>query len=309
MVSVICLCYNQVRFVKEALDSVVNQTYDEIELIIVDDGSTDGSQSAINNWIAEHDDVPFIHLKENEGSTRAFNRGLALASGKYVIDLATDDILLQNRVAEQVKYFEKLDDQVGVIYGDAQYVDESGHQLDRHFANKRLTASEGDVYEKLIDTYFIPTPTMMIRKKVLDELGGYDESLAYEDFDFWIRSARNWRYAYQPKVLTYVRKSRSSLSSGWYLKGDAQLHSTYLICEKIKKINKTKSENEALVRRLQFELRQSVFSGNHEEFNLFYQLLKELQKPRFAYRMLNVLNRRRLNLSPIRAFYHKLRFD
>ncbi|MDP4680807.1 MAG: hypothetical protein NWS46_10620, partial [Cyclobacteriaceae bacterium] len=67
---------------------------------------------------------------------------------------------------------------------------------------------------------------------VLLELNGYDEKLAYEDFDFWIRSSRKWQYQYQSEILTKIRKTVGSLSSRVYSKNDKQLHSTYLVCKK-----------------------------------------------------------------------------
>lgn len=306
MVSVICLCYNQARFVEEALDSVISQSYEELELIVVDDGSIDDSKAMIRKWLLMHSTIPFVNLKENLGNTTAFNRGLELASGKYVIDLAADDVLNSNRVEKQIEFFEQQESNVGVIYSDAMYISEQGRQLQRHFANDRLVPYKGDVYERVIDTYFIPPPTMMIKKEVLDQMGGYDGSLAYEDFDFWIRSARYWQYAYQDDVLTYIRKSDHSHSKGWYKKNDKQLHSTFKVCKKIQASIQTKNEQLALVRRVKFELRQSCFSGNHDEFDLFFELLQELTPVPTKYIMMSQLNKLKLDLSWFRNAYHKL---
>lgn len=309
MVSVICLCYNQARFVKEALDSVVKQSYKNIELIVADDGSNDDSKEVIQEWLLDHDEVPFVNLKENLGNTSAFNKGLRLAQGKYVIDLAADDVLISNRIEKQVAFFEQQGPDVGVIYSDANYISEKGRLLQRHFSNPRLIPYEGDIYKRVIDTYFIPPPAMMIKKEVLDELNGYDESLAYEDFDFWVRSARSWQYAYQSEVLTLIRKSENSHSKGWYKKNDKQLYSTFMVCKKIQKLNQNKFEGLALIRRVKFELRQSCFSGNHDEFALFFELFQELSPVPTKYILMWRLNRLRLDLSWLRNAYHKLLFS
>ncbi len=79
---------------------------------------------------------------------------------------------------------------------------------------------QGDVYRDMLTTYFIPGPTMMIRREVFAALGGYDESLSYEDFDFWVRSSRIYRYAFLNERLTSIRKLKSSMSTGWYVPGD-----------------------------------------------------------------------------------------
>ncbi|MEO9967542.1 MAG: glycosyltransferase [Reichenbachiella sp.] len=308
LVSVICLCYNQQKFLCEALDSVQNQTYDNIQLIIVDDASTDGSKERIKSWLSGKSDVPFLDHSVNLGSTTAFNTGLALASGDYIIDLAADDVLCLDRVEKQVRFFETLGHEVGVIYSDAMYINADSEPQALHFDQSRLVSHVGDIYADVIDTYFIPTPTMMMRREVLDELQGYDESLAYEDFDFWVRSARNWQYQYQSDVLTKIRKSQWSYSTNWYKKGDPQLYSTYLICLKIRDLNRSQEENIALLNRIRFEMRQSFLSGNHREFDLFHLLYTDLGESSWIYTLLKILNRLKLNFSIVRSFYHKLRF-
>jgi len=128
---------------------------------------------------------------------------------------------------------------------------------------------------------------MMVRRIVLESMGGYDEALAYEDFDFWVRSSRNFYYAFLDERLTMIRQSENSMSSGWYKPGDPQLHSTYLICRKIKSLNRTAGEQESLIKRLRYELRQAVFTRNVKEATLFYDFLAELSRRTIADRVLH----------------------
>lgn len=301
-VSVILLCHNQSPFVAEALQSVWQQAYAPIQLIVVDDASTDGSTEVIKNLLKDKPQVPFVGLRENRGNCAAFNEGLKLATGKYIIDLAADDVLMPERVGEQVEFFESLGEEYGVIYSNARYIDKNGDLIKNHFSNKS-DPPQHDVYEEIISTYFIPPPTMMMRKKVLDELGGYDNSLAYEDFDFWVRSARKYKYAYQPLVLTAIRKVEGSLSSMAYRKHDRQLHTTYLVCEKIKKMNITASEDEALIRRIKYESRHAVISANFEEADLFLQMLRSFGKLPVYYRCLAQISRSKIKLHRLRSTY------
>lgn len=288
-VSVICLCYNQSRFVREALDAVLHQSYANIEIIIVDDASTDNSQEVIRQWMNDRGEVPFIDLKQNVGNTTAFNQGLHLATGQYVIDLACDDVLCVDRVRTQVNYFERQPKNVGVIYSDVQYIAESGELLPTHFSDSDREAYVGNVFEKLIDTYFIPPPSMMIRKDVFSELNGYDENLAYEDFDFWIRSSRHWDYQYQSDILTKVRKTRHSHSTHYGEKYDLQLKSTVIICRKIHSLINSPGEREALVNRLKYEMRHAFLYGQKEELMAFGDILNELGANSPYYRLLNKL--------------------
>ena len=270
LVSVICLCYNHETFVAEALRSVSQQTYDAVELIIVDDASTDRSVEVIQSCLQENKldgSVGTCFLSQNVGNCAAFNRGLALARGTYVIDFATDDIMLPERIEQQVAFFEELDATYGVIFSEAQYIDEQGRPLYYHYRDRLKhirPIPTGDIYAQLLSTYFIASPTMMIRKRVLDELDGYDERLAYEDFDFWIRSARNYRYAYQDVCTTRIRKHASSMSTHCYRRGDPQLYSTYRVCLKAQELNRTEEERRALVKRVKYELRQAVRGGELE---------------------------------------------
>ena len=314
LVSVICLCYQHEKFVAEALQSVYRQTYPNVELIVVDDASSDGSVSAIQSFLSENDTrypIKTCFLPQNLGNCAAFNRGLALATGKYVIDFATDDIMTRDRIAQQVAFFETLDSTYGVIFSEARYIDEQGtpglyHHRDqlRHIR----PVPSGDLYAQLLSTYFIASPTMMMRKSVLDELGGYDEQLAYEDFDFWIRSSRRYRYAYQDVCTTQIRQHATSMSTGWYQPGDPQLHSTYLVCRKAQQFNRTEAERQALVTRVRYELRQALISSYPEETGLLLNLLEDVEGIDGLYRILRFIIRQRVAYRGLRSVLPLIRY-
>jgi glycosyltransferase involved in cell wall biosynthesis len=314
LVSVICLCYNHRRFVREAVVSVLNQSYKNIQVIVADDASTDNSIEEINKLKAQYSTIELLLLPKNIGNCRAFNEALKLARGEFIIDFATDDLMMLNRVEKQVAFFESLDSTVGLVYTDAEYIDEDGKFIRNHFEylfHKGLLSHvpQGDVYREVLTTYFIPGPTMMVRREVFAALNGYDESLSYEDFDFWVRSSRIYRYAFLNERLTSIRKLKTSMSTGWYVPGDRQLHSTYLICKKAHQLNRDKGDELALITRVRYEFRQSVLSGNHEEASLFFDLLKELNGVRLAERMLKLLHRSGIPLAPLRKVYHWIRYS
>lgn len=256
LVSVICLCYNHQEFVAEAVNSILNQTYTNIELIIVDDASADKSSRIIQDLAVSNPAIKFIQLEKNVGNCTAFNIGLRQSNGEYIIDFAADDILLPQRIEIGVKALEKLGKEHGVQFSDAQLIDAHGNLLGLH-SDKYLheTIPTGDIYLDLIKNYFICAPTMLIRKDVLELLNGYDESLAYEDFDFWIRSARHFKYVYLSDVLVKRRVLSNSMRSTQFTKGSKQLKSTYRVCLKINELNKTKAERNALKFRLIYELK------------------------------------------------------
>lgn len=313
LVTVVCLCYNQSEFVKEAVDSVLRQTYNAIQLIIVDDASTDSSVERIQQILSSHPSVESVFLEKNMGNCAAFNRALLLARGEFIVDFAADDVMTPHRIERQVDLFSTLDESYGVVFSDAVYIDEEGKYLRNHYDylfRKGLLSviPEGDVYRHVLSAYCIASPTMLIRKKVMDALRGYDENLSYEDFDFWVRSSRMYKYAFQDEKLTMIRKRKRSMSTELYKRGDKQLHSTYLVCKKAMALNRDGDDVRALAKRLKYELRQSVFSQNYDEAVLFYDLLRQTGYDTGVDKMLFFINKFRLPLSYVRRWYHQLRF-
>jgi glycosyltransferase involved in cell wall biosynthesis len=255
-VTVICLCYNQARFVNDAIRSVFTQTYENVELIIVDDASTDNSVKEITNTLKDHTEVKFIQLSANKGNCRAFNHALSFATGEYIIDLAADDILLKERITKGVVALNEAGDTFGVNFTDADWIDEDGTHVYKHsdrFPHHSIPT--GEVYKPLIERFFICSPSMMFRRKVIDALGGYDELLAYEDFDFWIRSSRAFKYCYTPDVLVKKRIVKDSMSEKQFTRRSPQLRSTYRVCEKILDLNRSDDEKRALGKRIRYEMR------------------------------------------------------
>ncbi|MEQ8927684.1 MAG: chondroitin polymerase, partial [Fulvivirga sp.] len=119
--------------------------------------------------------------------------------------------------------------------------------------------------------YFICAPTMMTKKIVFDYLEGYDENLMYEDFDFWVRSARKFKYCYTDEVLVSRRKLKGSMSDQQYRRKSLQMESTFAVCQKIKGLNKNKKENNALKRRIYLEMRQCI---KYLNWKLLFKYLK-----------------------------------
>lgn len=279
LVSIICISYNHAPFIKEALDSVFNQSYKNIEVIVMDDGSIDGSQEVIIEMLSDRE-VTFIGHQENVGYTKTFNEGLAKATGEFIIDFALDDVMKLDFVASGMKRFEKLDHSTGVVYSNADYIDEKSNVIGNHndiLFKKRMINHlvEGDIFFWLLKRYFICTPTMIIRKEVFDRLGGYDETLAYEDFDFWVRSSRYWDYAYLNEIHMQKRKLETSMSASRYRHWqNEQLASVLKVCTKAFHLCKTKREFQSLHSRLNYEYRQCLRNDANELAGKYLELIK-----------------------------------
>ena len=275
LVSVICLCYNHEEYVVEALNSVINQAYPNIELLIADDFSSDNSVSVIKSWLESHPDITFITNKTNLGNTKTFNTLAKIATGEYIIDLAADDILLPNCVEKQVTTFQNSGyKKLGIVYGNLIEIEGNGNFLRNYYTNEDEPKS-GDIYKMVIGrTTQICSVSSMIKKSVLEKLDFYDENLDYEDLDLWIRVSRNFEFEYIPEVLTKKRVLSNSLSSHFLFKNNSKTKklntSTLKILIKAYKLNQSKEEHKALLGRIRFEMYKFIKARN---FILLFKLL------------------------------------
>jgi glycosyltransferase involved in cell wall biosynthesis len=280
LVTVICLCHNQAPYVRAALESALRQDYPAIELIACDDASSDGSAELIRGMAGEYGFQSLL-LRQRQGNCRAFNAALRHAQGRYIIDLAADDLLLPGRARRGVEVLDALDTGWGVHFCDAELIDAANRSLGTHYPRDRsgrLTAEvpQGDVYREVLRRYFISPPTVMVRKEVFDFLGGYDEALAYEDFDFWVRSSRAYCYAFSDEVLVRRRVLPSSLSRRQMLPCNPLTLSTVQVCEKAFALNRSPAENEALAERCRYELKWACLTDHWETADRYRALLRSL---------------------------------
>ena len=262
LVSIIAICYNHEKYLLECLQSVVNQTYRNVELIIVDDCSGDESQQKILKFYNDNPTFQYIFNEENIGNCRSFNKAFKISKGKYIIDLSTDDVLLPKKVELQVEKFEKSAS-IGVVFSDADFIDENSNYLGN--IKNTLKLPIGNVYEDVLAGKSFTMPvTMMVRRTIIEQLDGYDANLSYEDFDFWVRASRICQFDYVPEMLSYQRIVKGSHSSKSILKKNQLVQSSVKVCHKAFLLNETESENKALVIRLRMELLRCAFTENFE---------------------------------------------
>ena len=216
LVTVIAICFNHERFVLECLEGIRSQTYPNVQLIVVDDCSTDDSARIIRGWVRDTGvDCALILHDENRGVCRTRNEALALARGEYVSSVSTDDVWAPEKIALQVERMAELPPSVGVLYADADLMDEQGRPLPGTFLERlgRMRRTpEGEVYEALLEQNFIPAMTTLVRTRCYETVGGFDETLDYEDWDMWLRIAREYEFAHLPRVVARYRLHPSSLS-------------------------------------------------------------------------------------------------
>lgn len=267
LVSVVCLAYNHETYVVEALESVLNQNYPNIELLIADDCSSDNSVAVIKKWLQNHPDIQFFANKTNLGNTKTFNNAVKHAKGDFIIDLAADDVLLPHCVSRQVAAFQNTKyPNLGIVYGNLIQMDENGTYLNDYYTEEDHPES-GNIYKMVIGrTTKICSVSSMVKKTVFETVGYYDETLAYEDLDLWIRASRFFDFEYIPEILVKKRELTASLSAHFTKKNNAKTkrlnESTFEILKKAFQLNRTKEEHKALLDRIRFELYKSITSRN-----------------------------------------------
>jgi glycosyltransferase involved in cell wall biosynthesis len=204
LVSVIIPCYNEKIYISEALDSVLNQSYDDIEVIVVDDGSSDGSKSVVRSY---GDDVQLLR-QENRGAPAARNRGLETAMGEYVKFLDADDVLIPGSLQQQVHQAEGVADKgKKIVFGDAVWVDENGNKLDGYGDLRKKKPDEDPVTHILYANPLTSSP--LHRREYLLDVGGFNTTIPGpgDENDLHLRLALSGvEFVYRPTPVYYFRQ-------------------------------------------------------------------------------------------------------
>lgn len=202
-VSVIIPTYQSVQFIREAVESVLAQTYKDYEVIVVDGGSTDGTREVLDSY---GNRIKVISQK-TKGISNARNIGVSASKGKYIAFIDSDDLWLPNKLEAQTKFFESKPNIVGLIYSDTLFFTEEGVSEPKYKTLfQALKPYRGRVLKHLLNRNFIPASTVMMRKICFEKVGYFDESLSLcEDIDMWIRVAESFEIDYQGIVLAKNR--------------------------------------------------------------------------------------------------------
>ncbi len=206
-VSVVIPAYNSAAFLREAIQSVLNQTYSDFEVVVVDDGSTDNTESVVRSF---GDRVSYLK-QDNRGAGAARNHGIKRSKGKYVAFLDSDDLWLPGKLAEQIPLLDR-DAEIGLVYSDWAVVPEQGDAEPSYLRNR--PAASGYVFDELVQSGFILTSGTVVRRSCLDEVGDFDETLSIaQDFDLWLRICYRWKIARVNKPFVIKRNRDGNLSS------------------------------------------------------------------------------------------------
>lgn len=229
LVSIIILTYNSLKFIEKCLESVLNTNYEKFEIVIVDNGSTDGTVELIQKRFGEEEKIKLIVNRENVGFAEGNNVGAKFAKGKYIVFLNADTIVDPNWINEVVKVMENNPD-IGVcqskllLMDKPEFFDSAGDFIDKYGVMMRRGGDipEKDIgqYDRVEEIFSARGAAMIIRKDLFEEIGGFDTMyfLTYEDIDLcWRARLNGHKIFFVPKSIVYHKGGFSLLPEKAFL--------------------------------------------------------------------------------------------
>ncbi len=203
IISIIMPTYNQANFLPQALDSIFSQTLTNIELIVVNDGSTDHTENVLSDYQKKHQFT--IINQSNQGLPKALNTGFRSASGRFYSWTSSDNILLPEMV-EKLHRVLVEDTEIDIVYADWYFIDGSGRILSDYHTL--------DFDRQLLLQFNFVHCCFLFRREVYEKIGGYDPEYIYsEDWEFWIRASRFFTMKHVPEALYLYRIHSGSMTT------------------------------------------------------------------------------------------------
>lgn len=209
LVSVVIATYNMGQYINQAIDSILQQTWNHLEIIVVDDGSTDNT---VDVMAAYKDNPKVVYIKnENQGQPKAKNCGIKNTKGDFIAFCDADDLWEPHKLEIQMPLF--ANPKVGVVYSEVSNIDEHNH---RYIKEPNETRHVGIVTNFMLIENFVPFGTSVIRRACIEKNGIFDEEFRMGiDWDLWLRYSLDWEFAYTPER-TYIYRVWSGQMSTNY---------------------------------------------------------------------------------------------
>jgi len=215
LVSIIVPVYNHESYVAECLDSIILSSYSNVEIIVIDDASSDTSVAAVDRWIEAHREaeVVFRVHAANRGLLATLNEGVGIARGEYIFSLASDDRLLPGGTLARVQFLEERPDLLAV-FADCRVIDGAGRQVHAsgiedlyaaHGMRKNALTSPSLIEHAIVFHWAVPGPVLLCRRKAFEIVGLYDETLTVEDWDLYLRLARTKKLGFVDEFVSEYR--------------------------------------------------------------------------------------------------------
>lgn len=214
LVTIVVISYNQGRYIKQNLDSIASQNYQNIELIVADDASSDDSVAIFDAWLIDNNySAKKNYHRKNTGLATVLNECVALATGKYIKLIAADDYLQDESISKCVNKLEEVGEEYGMVTTDTFFIDDIGNVIaDLANYNKSGSLPRLEFRERLLEANQIAALTVLIRLDVLRQTGEYKSDYIVEDYQRWLMINERYLIAYIPEKLSFYRVHGDNLS-------------------------------------------------------------------------------------------------
>lgn len=209
MISVVIPAYNREKTITRAINSVLNQTYKDLELIIIDDNSTDETQKVVES--INDDRINYYKLSENKGACYARNFGASKAKGQYIAFQDSDDEWFSDKLEIQMEEMKKND--ADMVFSRVQLYEEGNNQKYIGTAPKKNKKSGIITYEELLSKTIIGTPTILVKKETFDEIKFDEEMPRFQDWEFSLRLAKKHKIYYIAKDVMKAYRQANSITN------------------------------------------------------------------------------------------------
>lgn len=225
-VSVVIPTYNRAHLISRAIKSVLDQTYKDLEIIVVDDGSTDNTEKIINSFQDER--IIYIQHDKNKGASAARNTGIKASKGEYIAFQDSDDEWFPNKLEQQMKAFDNAPPKVGVVYSGFYRI-EADKKI--YIPGDNVAQKEGNIHNELLKGNFVGTPAVLIKKKCFENTKYFDENIpALEDWELWIEISKYYYFKYinVPLLCSYFTPNSVNLNKENLLKASEIILKTHI---------------------------------------------------------------------------------
>lgn len=269
-VSILIPLYNRASYILETISSVLEQDHPDIELIVIDDGSTDSGDMLVEQF-AERGELKLLRHpgRINKGQAAALNLGLTIATGEFIAILDSDDLYVPGKIAKQVAFFQQHPE-VGLVYGNGKGIDAAGKVIyDINYDNRTERSDPNDL---LLDCYFLLPQNSLVRASVYQQAGHFDETLrSGQDHDMLIRLAEKTQIAHQAiDSFRYRRHDDSISATGTETRWRCGLIILNKAAARYPYRKSTLRKRRALVN---FRLAQALYQKKKNRFEMLWRLL------------------------------------
>jgi glycosyltransferase involved in cell wall biosynthesis len=271
IVSVIIPTYNRTDFLKLTLQSVLNQTYQNFEIIVVDDGTPNNDNFFLCQTFEK---VRYIKIENSGGPAKPRNVGIHEAKGKYIAFVDDDDMWMPNKLEKQVAVLEDNPD-FGIVHCCCQVIDESGIEKKEVIGRPgSLDVKHGDVSMRMMGNWTLMMPTPLIRRNVIDKVGLFNEKIpsSLEDVEFWTRCSFVTQFYYMDDPLAKYRVHSTNISSDTSKYLELPLYLKRVIAKQLSIDRISKKQYKSLLNSLCVMQIRTVYTNVFKTFKNLYLL-------------------------------------